>query len=142
MCSGIISSLPTPSPLQVAIYKPETFEKLAYDLARKNLIKSGYSPDLTQLTFDWRYMVRGLTIDKKRGNMIKTDRHKYCKVAFHGFKPLTREERMRTYNQRETRDAFDEPDYTLIDTMFSLSEAYLYMQASACAVALAFELLP
>ena len=29
-------------------------------------------------------MMRGLTIDKKRGNILKIDRHKYVKLAYHG----------------------------------------------------------
>lgn len=42
-------------------------------------------------------MMRGLTIDKARGNIIKLDRHKYVKLAFHGFRELSREERLATY---------------------------------------------
>lgn len=48
--------------------------------------------------FDWRYMVRGLTIDKKRGNILKIDRHKYVKVAYHGFRELSREEHRAVYS--------------------------------------------
>lgn len=48
--------------------------------------------------FDWRYMVRGLTIDKQRGNILKIDRHKYVKVAYHGFQELSREERRAIYS--------------------------------------------
>ena len=31
------------------------------------------------------------------GNIIKMDRHKYVKLAFHGFRELSAEERMRLY---------------------------------------------
>ena len=31
---------------------------------------------LHDLSFDYRYMMRGLVIDKRRGNMLKVDRHK------------------------------------------------------------------
>ena len=48
--------------------------------------------------FDWRYMVRGLTIDKQRGNILKIDRHKYVKIAYHGFQELPREERRAIYS--------------------------------------------
>lgn len=51
--------------------------------------------------FDWRYMVRGLTIDKQRGNILKIDRHKYVKLAYHGFEPLTPAQRRKTYNNAE-----------------------------------------
>jgi hypothetical protein len=53
--------------------------------------------ELLGFEFDYRYMMRGLIIDKKRGNVLKMDRHKYVKVAFHGFRALSREERLATY---------------------------------------------
>jgi len=56
------------------------------------------------------------------------DRHKYVKVAYHGFRELSREERHATYCNTLSRDSYDEPDYALIDTLFSLAEAYLFMQ--------------
>lgn len=97
-------------------------------------------------------MVRGLVLDKKRGNILKVglikidlfyganifeyvnfillqmDRHKYVKVAYHGFKEMSKEEKVETYGYTLTRDSFDEPDYALIDTLFSLAEAYLFAQ--------------
>ena len=107
--------------------------------------------------------------------MLQVDRHKYVKMAYHGFEPLTREQRRATYttvqvsgqharlhvpsrqqprqscshklpNMIRTKPArckrlgnsrspgscaqteFDEPDYALIDTLFSLAEAHLFMQ--------------
>ncbi len=54
--------------------------------------------ELKDFKFDWRYMMRGLTIDKKRGNILKIDRHKYVKLAYHGFKKLNRAERLAVYN--------------------------------------------
>ena len=56
--------------------------------------------------FDWRYMVRGLTIDKQRGNMLKIDRHKYVKVAYHGFRELTRAERRAVYSDTNVSSCF------------------------------------
>jgi hydroxyacyl-ACP dehydratase HTD2-like protein with hotdog domain len=35
---------------------------------------------------------------QKRGNVIKVDRHKYVKVAYHGFRCLSSEERNAAYN--------------------------------------------
>lgn len=113
----------------LASYKPETFETLAHDETVRKLVTCfGYPKSLYDLTFDWRYMTRGLVIDKKRGNILKVDRHKYVKLAFHGFRSLSREERMVTYNESDQRHEFDEPEYALIDTLFSLAEAHLFMQ--------------
>ncbi|KAL4448376.1 hypothetical protein ABPG75_005595 [Micractinium tetrahymenae] len=113
----------------LAQYKPETFEALAHTQTVDKLVKFfGYPAELYDLTFDHTYMCRGLIIDKRRGNMLKVDRHKYVKLAFHGFTPLSREDRMSTYNNADKREEYDEPHFALIDTLFSLAEAYLFMQ--------------
>lgn len=56
------------------------------------------------------------------------DRHKYVKVAYHGFRELSRADRHAMYSNTLSRESYDEPDYALIDTLFSLAEAYLFMQ--------------
>lgn len=56
------------------------------------------------------------------------DRHKYVKVAYHGFKEMSKEDKVGTYGNTLIQDTFDEPDYALIDTLFSLAEAYLFAQ--------------
>ena len=48
----------------------------------------GYPEEILDFEYDHTYMVRGLVVDKRRGNILKMDRHKYVKVAQHGFKPL------------------------------------------------------
>jgi len=85
----------------LAQYKSETFESLAYDgTVRKLVYDLGYPNEVSILfscfkvvngrkvllivllgvlktnqllewTFDWNYMVRGLVLDKKRGNILK-----------------------------------------------------------------------
>ncbi|CAA2968724.1 Hypothetical predicted protein [Olea europaea subsp. europaea] len=113
----------------LAQYKPETFESLAYEgTVRKLVYDLQYPSELLDWTFDWKYMVRGLVLDKKRGNILKMDRHKYVKVAYHGFREMSKEDKVATYRSTLTRDSFDEPDYALIDTLFSLAEAYLFAQ--------------
>lgn len=113
----------------LAQYMPETFESLAYGGTITKLVNDlGYPKEILGWTFDWKYMVRGLVLDKKRGNVLKMDRHKYVKVAHHGFKELSKEEKMATYGNKLIRDSFDEPEYALIDTLFSLAEAYLFAQ--------------
>ncbi|KAK3030563.1 hypothetical protein RJ639_039593, partial [Escallonia herrerae] len=87
----------------LAQYKPDTFESLAYEgTVRKLVYDLGYPKEM--------------------------DRHKYVKVAYHGFKELSKEDKVAAYGSTLTRDAFDDPDYALIDTLFSLAEAYLFAQ--------------
>jgi len=61
------------------------------------------SQELMEYRFDWRYMVRGLTIDKQRGNVLKVDRHKYVKIAYHGFRQLPRDQRLSIYANSDVR---------------------------------------
>jgi len=63
-----------------------------------------------------------------RGNVIKIDRHKYVKIAYHGLHPLPAADRKSLYSSGPVRDSFDGPGYTTIDTLFSLAEALLFMQ--------------
>ncbi|KAG8377794.1 hypothetical protein BUALT_Bualt08G0070700 [Buddleja alternifolia] len=113
----------------LAQYKSETFESLAYEGTVRKLVNDlGYPKQLLEWSFDWTYMVRGLVLDKKRGNILKMDRHKYVKVAYHGFRELSKEDKVATYGNTLIREAFDEPEYALIDTLFSLAEAYLFAQ--------------
>ncbi|CAH8355859.1 unnamed protein product [Eruca vesicaria subsp. sativa] len=113
----------------LAQYKSETFESLAYEgTVRKLVYDLGYPKELLEWTFDWNYMVRGLVLDKKRGNILKMDRHKYVKVAYHGFKELSKEEKVEIYGTSLVRESYDEPAYALIDTLFSLAEAYMFAQ--------------
>ena len=111
----------------LAIYKHETFEKLAYDETIKKLVKMGYPSSILKWHFDPKYMVRGLVIDKKRGNILKIDRHRYVKIAYHGKKELTRNERRNLYDLANVI-VYEEPDFALIDTIFSLAEAFLFSQ--------------
>lgn len=111
----------------LALYKPETFEKLAYDETLKKLIEIGYPKEIENWEFDHTYMIRGLVIDKIRGNILKMDRHRYVKVAHHGFRELQRDERRKLYDI-ENVIVYEEPYFALIDTLFSLAEAFLFIQ--------------
>lgn len=56
----------------LAQYKPETFELLAYTQTVDKLTRNfGYPEELKGRSFDHEYMMRGLTIDKARGNVLK-----------------------------------------------------------------------
>jgi HAD superfamily 5'-nucleotidase-like hydrolase len=111
----------------LALYKPEEFEVLAYSETLKKLVNAGYPESILNWTFDTSDMIRGLAIDKHRGNIIKLDRHRYVKVAYHGFRELSREERRSLYDT-SLAQSYEEPDYALIDTLFTLADAYLFAQ--------------
>jgi hypothetical protein len=62
----------------------------------------------------------------------KVDRHKYVKLAYHGFKPLPRAARDAAYGRG--RDDLDAPNYAMVDTLFSLAETHLFAQLVELAV--------
>ena len=111
----------------LALYRPEAFEGLAYDETLKKLVGLGYPEEILKWKFDTKYMVRGLAIDKHRGNIIKMDRHRYVKVAYHGFTEMPREQRRALYDAARVTN-YEEPDFALIDTLFTLADAYLFAQ--------------
>ena len=111
----------------LALYKPWTFEALAYGETLKKLVERGYPQVILQWTFDHTRMIRGLVIDKNKGNILKMDRHRYVKVAYHGAKELTRDERVKLYDAART-SRYEEPEFALIDTLFTLADAYLFSQ--------------
>jgi len=113
----------------LALYRPDTFEKLVFKEALKRLVnKRGYPSKILDYEYDPTYYVRGLHVDKNRGNILKLDRHKYVKVAYHGFQKLTKEERAAIYYNSPHNNEFTEPEFQCLDTLFSLPEAYLYSQ--------------
>ncbi|MBX9704420.1 MAG: HAD-IG family 5'-nucleotidase [Silvanigrellaceae bacterium] len=111
----------------IALYKLKTFEAIAYHETLKKLVNIGYPSEVLNWKFDAHSMVRGLVIDKVRGNILKIDRHRYVKVAYHGFHELTQEERRNIYDLEKVLN-YEEPDFVLIDTIFSLAEALLFAQ--------------
>jgi hypothetical protein len=103
----------------LASYVSETFEALAHAATVEKLVAAfGYpAAPLRALAFDPHYMARGLVIDKARGNVLKVDRHRYVKLAHHGFRALERDARVATYNAAAARPAFDdEAAFAMIDT--------------------------
>ncbi len=49
-------------------------------------------------------------------------------VAYHGFDLLPNDVRKGVYNSGQFEPSLEEPDYAMVDTLFSLAEAYLFMQ--------------
>ncbi len=62
-------------------------------------------------------MQRGLVIDKRRGNILKIDRHKYVRFARHGSKVLEDRERKKYMADVKT---YTEDAYDNVDTIFKL----------------------
>ncbi|KAH7446715.1 hypothetical protein KP509_01G070300 [Ceratopteris richardii] len=91
----------------------------------ENLRSMGYAVE--GLSFDSDLVIRGLIMDKKNGNVVKADRFGYIKRAMHGTKMLSNRSISELYG-RELVDLRDESRWEFLNTLFSVSEAVMYMQ--------------
>ncbi|KAK9934146.1 hypothetical protein M0R45_021300 [Rubus argutus] len=106
-------------------YNVLAWEGRAYDYCMDNLRKVGFPVD--GLAFDPDLVIRGLVIDKERGNLVKADRFGYVKRAMHGTKMLSNRAVSEMYG-RELVDLRKESRWEFLNTLFSVSEAVAFMQ--------------
>ncbi len=108
-------------------YKSENFEALSHRTIVKKLIQNkNYPKALQDLKFDFSLAVRGLVIDRFRGNLLKLNRYGAIRAAFHGIKPLDFKIQRQLY--KSTYIDLSSGDYLAIDTAFSISNAVLFAQ--------------
>lgn len=111
----------------LAHYDDQPLEKLAFDLTKKKLVeKRGYPAEVLRFRYDPTFVVRGLVVDKQRGNLIKMDYFRYVARAYHGLRRLDSDERGRIYNNERT-PRFAGAGFVSVDTLFHLPEVYLYL---------------
>lgn len=106
-------------------YNVMAWEGRAYDYCMDNLKKMGFPVD--GLAFDPDLVIRGLVIDKEKGNLVKADRFGYIKRAMHGTQMLSTQAVSEMYG-RELVDLRNESRWEFLNTLFSVSEAVAYMQ--------------
>lgn len=72
----------------------EKFEHLAFHLSCNRLVDTfGYPSAVNSLTYDPTFMMRGVVLDKELGNALKINRHGYVKLAKHGTRHMSKEQR-------------------------------------------------
>jgi 5'-nucleotidase len=109
----------------LAIYDQPKMDQLTIDAALQKLRTKGYPESLLNLTFELDFPVRGLLLDAKLGNVIKMDRYKYVKRAYHGMRELSYDERRTLYHASRLRTKRS-GRYHFIDTLYALSEVTLF----------------
>ena len=112
----------------LAQYKQPQFDKLAFDGAKAKLVYSlGYPMEVLDFEYDHSCWVRGLIIDTKRGNFLKIDRHKYVRVAYHGFQQISSNMRKQLYSKTFNKvPSFTEKSFVNMDTLFQHVDAHLF----------------
>lgn len=109
----------------LAVYHKRRSEELAFEMTLARMISDrGYPADVGSIRYDPAFVIRGLVIDKERGNILKADRHNHVGRCYHGRRRLTNEERKAAYRNEKIR--LGTPRYAWIDTLFALPEACLY----------------
>ena len=109
----------------LALYDRRTFEQLTFDMAVETLVEQkGYPEIVREIRYQPDFIIRGLVVDKKLGNLLKMDSHGYIAVVHHGTRRLGREERLRAY--RNQRINLRSGRYQSFDTLFSMPEGSLY----------------
>ncbi|MCG3173294.1 MAG: hypothetical protein GMKNLPBB_01472 [Myxococcota bacterium] len=111
----------------LAIYRIEEMERTAFELAREILVRDfGYPRETLQARFDPGFVIRGLALDGQEGNVIKLDRFRHVRTAYHGRRKLTEEEIAAIY--RKQRISFSSERFEWIDTLFSMPETCLFAE--------------
>jgi HAD superfamily 5'-nucleotidase-like hydrolase len=108
----------------LAIYRQAEMDRQSIEATVEKLVDRGYPPALREMKYRTDFPIRGLLIDRKLGNVLKMDRYRYVKRAYHGFRELTREERRSAYHTRRLRPGTGR--YHWVDTLYALSEVAVY----------------
>ena len=99
-------------------------EVLSVEATAQKLVARGYPTSLFDMTYATRFPIRGLLVDVKLGNIIKTDRYRYAKTAYHGTRELSSEERKKLYQGKRVRPGM--PRFYAVDTLYALSEVTVF----------------
>ena len=108
----------------LARYHRAAIEGLVFGLTIEKLRGLGYPEQITNFVYDPNFVIRGLAIDKKLGNVMKLDRHNHVAQVYHGKQRLTKSERRQLYRRRKVR--FEAPRFTFLDTYFELPEIAIF----------------
>jgi HAD superfamily 5'-nucleotidase-like hydrolase len=110
----------------LARYAPEPFEALAFEATKEKLLTRRYPSWIASIPYEEGAVIRGLVVDRKLGNVLKLDAHKYVSTARHGLSELPAPERKRLY--RGDRVRLSAERFVSVDSLFSFPEIYLYMR--------------
>lgn len=109
----------------LALYHQDKLEQLSISLTLSKLIeKHGYPEEIRTLSYDPRWAIRGLMVDRQFGNVFKMDRHAYVGRCYHGFRELDHDQRRAQYRNEKINLSSDRFEW--IDTLFGLPEAVMY----------------
>lgn len=111
----------------LARYRQEAMDKLSIEATVKKMVECGRPESLLTARFDANFPIRGLHVDRLLGNVLKMDRYRYVKRAFHGSHALTVEERKATYRGKPVLPGTKR--FHWVDTLYALPEVAVFTGA-------------
>ncbi len=111
----------------LAIYRQEEMDRQSIEATIPKLLARGYPDALARMECRFDYPIRGLLIDRKLGNVLKMDRYRYVKKAYHGLRELDVEARRAAYATKRIRPAGKR--FHFVDTLYALSEVSMFAAA-------------
>ncbi len=108
----------------LAVYQQDAFDTLCHKLTLQRLVdRFMYPAEVTAIEYDPQFAIRGLTVDRELGNILKIDAHGHVEKGWHGF------ERMPDLDvdaYRKDPPALSSERYIILDTLFEVPEAYVF----------------
>jgi len=110
----------------LASYNSPAYESLTYDLITEQLVKMGYPKEISELSYDPSFPIRGIYFDKVLGHLIKVDSFGSIVKCMYGRRKLTKTEISDFYPSFTVPTQDIEKRYWPLPTLFNLPEACLY----------------
>src|SRR5690606_1430535 len=111
----------------LARYRQDRLEALSLEATVTKLIARGWPEVLREVQPDPEFAIRGLVVDKLRGNVFKMDRHGYDGRVYHGRTMLERDQRKAIY--RSQRVGRERRGFSYVATLFAMPAVTLYAPA-------------
>lgn len=111
----------------LARYRQAEMDRLSIDATVRKMVERGRPTSLLTAPFDTSFPIRGVHVDRKLGHVVKMDRYRYVKRAFHGSRALSRDERRKLYHSRPVHVGTKR--FHWVDTLYALPEVAVYAGA-------------
>ncbi|GAB4208619.1 MAG: HAD-IG family 5'-nucleotidase [Sandaracinaceae bacterium] len=111
----------------LARYRQEAMDRLSIEATVRKMVERGRPESLLSARFDASFPIRGVHVDRKLGHVVKMDRYRYVKRAYHGYAELSRDERRRLYHSRPVHVGTKR--FHWVDTLYALPEVAVYAGA-------------
>lgn len=108
-------------------YNSFNFEALAHRTILKKLVTQKHYPEsILTLPFEFDRAIRGLVMDRRKGNVLKLNRYAGIRMSRHGLQPIDYQNQKTLY--KSIYIDLSDPNYLAIDTAFSIALGLLFAQ--------------